>query len=684
MVAFGHSYLQGGGVTHVDRQFITLLAGLMRTDLRDLGVGGSQAACDELWLGSTTGGGFKAHGGWANVLQNVTPFRAGAPYGPGTNALPLVCTGLNDLLQRSHQATGNPRTIFKTALRTHLSRLCASKVFEEWAGIAFGGVTWPNAIKGDTNKNSGTGYYPIPGNGATFTITLPADFEGGAVAIGLTVWPASDGQITWTGTASQLPATTALAGLAYADGTDAATQGGAQRHSSNGHVVRITGLLASDAGKTIIGTYGSGAGTTFSTPSAPGAITQGGTGGATTYTYERVYRTYNGDTIPSSTTSTATGNATLSGTNYNQISAGSAWPDGVEAELIVRTVGGSTQGVVAILTAGPAIVQDQYPTAPYGAYTAATANPLVGGAAFDYWQIESNNPITSGVVLNIAKLPADIIAAQSPTVTATDFDNYNADIASVVGEFASNQFLLVDVSTLLAQNDAYFNGTHPNDRGYAIIAETVSNAIASWAKANIAVRSQAMQSRVSRSVRARNIIRAPLSVASTGAVPLNYQTPMWGDNASGFRTLTGSWADIDGTNVIMQIDAQVGDDLELTLSGTWSNNVANAASLDVCTVDANGNLINYWATGTSSPAGFGQGCWLAPNSAIFAPITGSAVYTVQAADLITFDTVPGIVSVKLRGLNAAGRILYLGNSQIAFSAHLKNLGQRNIPGFNAS
>lgn len=81
-------------------------------------------------------------------------------------------------------------------------------------------------------------------------------------------------------------------------------------------------------------------------PSAP-TITNVGTTGATAYSYKVVAMHRHGTSEASSAGSTATGNATLSSTNYNHI----AWTQvaNATAYVIYRTVGGATQGVIAVV-----------------------------------------------------------------------------------------------------------------------------------------------------------------------------------------------------------------------------------------------------------------------------------------------------------------------------------------------
>lgn len=85
---------------------------------------------------------------------------------------------------------------------------------------------------------------------------------------------------------------------------------------------------------------------TLSTPSAP-TITNVGTAGATAYSYKVVAMHRHGASAASTAGSTATGNATLTAGNYNNI----AWTavDDATAYVIYRTVGGTTQGVIGIV-----------------------------------------------------------------------------------------------------------------------------------------------------------------------------------------------------------------------------------------------------------------------------------------------------------------------------------------------
>lgn len=84
--------------------------------------------------------------------------------------------------------------------------------------------------------------------------------------------------------------------------------------------------------------------TQLPTPSAP-TITNVGTAGATTYSYKVVARTINNHSPVSAAGSTATGNNTLTGSNYNHI----VWTPVTGAQFydVYRTVGGATQGLIS-------------------------------------------------------------------------------------------------------------------------------------------------------------------------------------------------------------------------------------------------------------------------------------------------------------------------------------------------
>lgn len=88
---------------------------------------------------------------------------------------------------------------------------------------------------------------------------------------------------------------------------------------------------------------------TIAVPGAP-TVTPTGTTGATSYSYTCVALDGNGGvTAASSAGSTTTGNATLSGTNYNALSV-TAVPGAVQYAWY-RTVGGASQGLIGVTSA---------------------------------------------------------------------------------------------------------------------------------------------------------------------------------------------------------------------------------------------------------------------------------------------------------------------------------------------
>jgi hypothetical protein len=109
----------------------------------------------------------------------------------------------------------------------------------------------------------------------------------------------------------------------------------------------------------------------MTTPTAP-TVAVVGTAATTSYSYEIVAIGPNGDSIPSTAGTTSTGNTTLSGTNYNNLT----WTPNAGAFLgqrIIRTVGGTSQGVIA--TVGPSTATFADTGLAATAYTASMTNP---------------------------------------------------------------------------------------------------------------------------------------------------------------------------------------------------------------------------------------------------------------------------------------------------------------------
>jgi Pectate lyase superfamily protein len=130
-----------------------------------------------------------------------------------------------------------------------------------------------------------------------------------------------------------------------------------------GGALQLTGPLTSPGGN-------------LSANSAPAptglAVTATGTTGSTTYSYYVAATTANGDTLPSSTVTITNGNATLSSTNYNNLS----WNVSPMATgyKVIRTAGGGSTGILTTLT-DPSLTIYNDTGATASGYSAATSPP---------------------------------------------------------------------------------------------------------------------------------------------------------------------------------------------------------------------------------------------------------------------------------------------------------------------
>ncbi len=109
-----------------------------------------------------------------------------------------------------------------------------------------------------------------------------------------------------------------------------------------------------------------------SVPAAP-AVAVVGTAGTTEYQYQVVAVGPNGDSLPSAAGQTTTGNATLSGTNYNTVTW-TAVP-GAQSYRVLRQIGG-TGGYELLVTTSAVTINDegQYTAVAYTAASAVEAN----------------------------------------------------------------------------------------------------------------------------------------------------------------------------------------------------------------------------------------------------------------------------------------------------------------------
>lgn len=291
----GHSWEQGGPVFQKDYnrdrnypQRAEAYFGGIGWEFQKWAVNGAKIGADDSLISfpsSTSYTGVR-QGGWATVAQMMSAFAARnqpgfsdattAPwyslYEPIARGLQIIGSTIENqvgtspgayttLGQGGDSTTGKGQKTFTNALRFEISLLRAAAIyFDNDASIAYSASARTLA----TNTNLGSGYSTVTTNGGTITITLPADFQGGTIAIGFRVAPnrtAGTG-VTFSGTASRLPG-----GSSANTGSNNNQWSGttllldtslvAVNNTAIPVCVRITGLLASDAGKTIIATTAS-------------------------------------------------------------------------------------------------------------------------------------------------------------------------------------------------------------------------------------------------------------------------------------------------------------------------------------------------------------------------------------------------------------------------------------------
>lgn len=234
----GHSQTYGYGTSELSQRWSTRLSTLLKAQEVNRGIPGANFM-----------GGAVNNGGWVNVVQNVTRSRTAAPYLSPTN-MAAIQLGQNDLTWTDG---GNTNQV-KHTLRTIISRYRAAAVFEAEAasgsGITYGG-TWTNQGSSST-ANSGSGYKQATANGATYTISVPSDFPGGTVTVGLIGVTGTAGAThTYTVDGNGSHASCTSFGCSF--NTKAASTGIIA--GSAGLTVRFTGLSA--GAHTIVGTVGS-------------------------------------------------------------------------------------------------------------------------------------------------------------------------------------------------------------------------------------------------------------------------------------------------------------------------------------------------------------------------------------------------------------------------------------------
>jgi lysophospholipase L1-like esterase len=170
---WGHSYMAGVSAA-TGASFLEVAADRLGLPMRNEGIGGTS-------LYSHVGGGSS----WPTVMQKTTRPRRFASAG----GLHVVMYGINDVNELGNTAAY--LEVFKWSLRSVISRLRAGAIFEDTDSSVVKGGAGAWATNADTTCNSGAGYSYNATAGATVTITTPADFPGGTVAIGYIGW--SDG-----------------------------------------------------------------------------------------------------------------------------------------------------------------------------------------------------------------------------------------------------------------------------------------------------------------------------------------------------------------------------------------------------------------------------------------------------------------------------------------------------------
>lgn len=235
---FGHSYVmygfgtfyQTGRMDAIFRSALDIEYGNWKNFAKD----GSRLAIENFGFG-----------GYAKVLQKVTrPLRGGQPYAPDGGAY-LVCYGINDIGTMAGTQT-EIRTAFKHALRTVISRLRASVIFEN--DVLIGTRTTYGAgftaSGGTRDFSSGTSVHlASTTTSATITMTLPSDYNGEEVCISFIAnGGAFGGTVTYSGTA----------GVTGTTSTSAIINSGNISHCPV--VKRVTNLTSANAGQTIIAT----------------------------------------------------------------------------------------------------------------------------------------------------------------------------------------------------------------------------------------------------------------------------------------------------------------------------------------------------------------------------------------------------------------------------------------------
>lgn len=232
---FGHSYMQYAfGTFYQTGRADSLLRAsfdIEHANWQNFSVNGARAFTE----GASTGG-------FGRFLNRVKRPQRGGPYVADGGTL-LLDYGINDIGLLGN--TTQLRAGFIHAMRTMISRWRASVIYENGFqvgtrtsyGAGFGAVAAVGYTSGDS------AHWCTSTTNANFTLTLPSDYAGEPVGIGLVgASSTSGGTITWSGTA----------GVTGTTSTSDIMPTGAVTHAPV--TKRITNLTSANAGQTIIGT----------------------------------------------------------------------------------------------------------------------------------------------------------------------------------------------------------------------------------------------------------------------------------------------------------------------------------------------------------------------------------------------------------------------------------------------
>lgn len=231
----GHSYMQYSFGTYYQTgradSLVRAALDIEHTNWQNFSVNGARATIEASYTG-----------GFHRMFQHVKKPQRGGPY-TADGGCAIFCFGINDigLVGNSTQL----KTAYQHAMRAMISRWRASVIYENdfqvgtrtTYGAGFGSV----AATGYTSNN--TAHWATATTNATFTLTLPSDYNGEDVAICLVgAGGLAGGTVTWSGTA----------GVTGTTSTSNIMPSSAVSHTPV--VKRITNLTSANAGQTIIGT----------------------------------------------------------------------------------------------------------------------------------------------------------------------------------------------------------------------------------------------------------------------------------------------------------------------------------------------------------------------------------------------------------------------------------------------